>query len=365
VRNRLTTVGRVLSGVGSGVGYVTLGLLLHGGALPLALGGTAVLAMRTAAQAIVTGIFSLNRLFETGLHVEVSRTCLAALAARRRRSAVERLDGAPEEIVLDGVAFRYPGQDDDALHDVSLTLRRGEITALVGENGSGKTTLAKLVTGLYLPTAGSVRWDGRDTAGIDTDELWHRVAVVMQEPPRWPVTAENNIRIGRLDRPDPGGVLLADAAARSGADAVLAELPGLHTMLSRDFQGGRDLSGGQWQRISVARGLYRAAPVVVADEPTAAMDARAEQAAFTALRSMAAGDAGGNGDGRGGITVLVTHRLANVRHADQIVVLERGRVVDLGTHDELMARGGIYHELFSLQARAYTDGHPIAGHPAP
>jgi ATP-binding cassette subfamily B protein len=287
------------------------------------------------------------------MHVDLYHTCLDDVRARRRPPPVHTLDRGPEAVALDGVSFRYPGQEQDAVHDVSLTLRRGEVVALVGENGSGKTTLAKLVTGLYLPTAGTVTWDGRDTARIDAEELWDRVAVVMQEPLRWPVTAENNIRIGRPDRPDPGDAAFTDAAARSGADAVLADLPdGPRTVLSRRFQGGRDLSGGQWQRISVARGLYRDAALVVADEPTAAMDARAEHAAFAALRSMST--AGDDGDGR--ITVLVTHRLANVRHADQIVVLEHGRVTELGTHAQLMARGGTYHELFTLQARAYADG---------
>ena len=288
-QNRVTTVGRALSGIGSAVGYCGLGWLLYAGALALALAGTAVLAMRTAAQSIVTGIYAFNRLFELGLHVEIYHACLDDLAARRRPPAVHTLDGGPETITLTDVTFRYPGQEQDALRGVSLTLRRGQVTALVGENGSGKTTLAKLVTGLYLPTSGSVTWDGRDTARIATEDLWGQVAVVMQEPLRWPVTAENNVRIGRLARLDPDGTVFTDASARSGADEVLAELPGgLGTMLSKQFQGGRDLSGGQWQRISVARGLYRWAPVVVADEPTAALDARAEHTVFAALRSMAA-----------------------------------------------------------------------------
>jgi ATP-binding cassette, subfamily B, bacterial len=171
--------------------------------------------------------------------------------------------------------------------------------------------------------------------------------VVLQEPVRWPMTAENNVRIGRLSRPDPGSAHRDAAARDSGADTVVADLEtGWATVLSREFQTGRDLSGGQWQRLSVARGLYRDAPVVIADEPTAALDARAEQAVFATLH-------GRTGAGAERITVLVTHRLANVRFADQILVLERGRIIERGRHDELMALRGTYFELFTLQARAY------------
>ncbi len=349
-QNRATTAGRALSGVGTAVGYVALGLLLFAGSMPLALAGTALLAMRAAAGSIVNSMYMVSQLYESGFTLELYRTLIADAGARSRRHGGAELRSDPAEITLEGVSFRYPGQDERALTDISLTLRRGEVIALVGENGSGKSTLAKLLTGLYLPEAGTVAWDGVDTTGIDAAALHARVAVVMQDPLHWPMTAANNVRIGRIDRPDPDDTVLADAAARSGADAVLATLPdGAATMLSRQFQKGRDLSGGQWQRLSVARGLYRDAPLVIADEPTAAMDARAEHAVFAALRGLG---------GTERITVLVTHRLANVRHADQIVVLDHGRITERGKHAELMAAGGTYRELFSLQARAYADESP-------
>ena len=351
-QNRTTTIGRTIAGLGTALGYVVLGLLLYAAAMPLALAGTAALAMRSAASAIINSMFQVSQLYESGFTLELYRTLIADAAARSRPRG-QGLAADPAEITVDRVSFRYPGQDERALADVSLTLRRGEVIALVGENGSGKSTLAKLLAGLYLPETGVVAWDGVDTASLDAATLHERIAVVLQDPLHWPMTAENNVRIGRLHRSDPGDAAFADATARSGADAVLATLPeGAATMLSRQFQQGRDLSGGQWQRLSVARGLYRDAPLVIADEPTAAMDARAEHAVFTALRGLGGSER---------ITVLVTHRLANVRHADQIVVLEGGRVTELGTHAQLMARHGTYHELFSLQARAYADAPSVPG----
>jgi ATP-binding cassette subfamily B protein len=346
-RTLVQLVGRTLSGIGSAGAYLVLALLIYTGILALALAGTAAVAMRTAGQAVSSAIFGINQLYESSFYVEIFRTCLTQAAERRRPRATAQLAGPPGRIELSGVRFRYPDQDDAAIEDVDLTLRRGEVVALVGENGSGKTTLAKLITGLYLPERGTVRWDGVDIADLDADELLSHVAVVFQDPVQWPMTARNNVRVGRLESPDPDDRLLLDASRGSGTDAVVADLPdGWSTVLSREFQGGRDLSGGQWQRVAVARGLFRDAPLVIADEPTAALDARAEHAVFGTLR-------GRSGAGSDRITVLVTHRLANVRTADQIVVLEHGRVTEHGRHDELMALGGTYHELFTLQARAY------------
>ncbi|WP_037075949.1 ABC transporter ATP-binding protein [Pseudonocardia spinosispora] len=353
VRNRqnvLATAGQGLAGIGTACGYAALGLMIYRGWLPLALAGTAAVAMRTANQSISNGVFAVSNLFEVGVFIELYRDCLTDIAARRRKPATRELTTDPTVIELRNVSFRYPAQDEDVLHGIDLTLRAGQIVALVGENGSGKSTLAKLITGLYLPREGTVEWDGVSTEHLDSAALHDRVAVVMQDPLRWPVTAANNIRIGRLDRHDPDGSAFDDAGARSGADAVLAGLPrGNDTMLSREFQAGHDLSGGQWQRISVARGIYRDAAVVVADEPTSAMDARAEHAVFSALRELSTD----RSDGHPRITVLITHRLANIRTADAIVVLEHGRITEQGTHEQLIAAGGTYQQLFAIQAHAY------------
>ncbi|MGH3990342.1 MAG: ABC transporter ATP-binding protein, partial [Pseudonocardiaceae bacterium] len=313
-----------------------------------------------ASSAVSNTVFAANRLFEHSFYLDMLASCLAQARGYHRTAAVQHLPRDPQVIELQNVSFSYPGKEEPALDRVSLTIKRGQVVALVGENGSGKSTLAKVITGLYLPDQGRVSWDGVDIAQVDQRELHSQVAAVLQNPVEWPMTAANNIRIGRLERPDPDGSVLAAAAADSGADAVVAELPdGWDSVLSREFQNGCDLSGGQWQRISVARGLYRDAPLLVADEPTAAMDARAEHAVFRSLQSLSrAGAASDNGDSPGATrtTVLITHRLANIRHADQIIVLDQGRVTEQGTHEELIARGGGYAELFTLQARAYLDG---------
>lgn len=344
-RSKVRLVGRAARGVGTGAGFCVLGLMLSEGTLPLALAGTAVLAMRMAASTLTRSVHVVNGLYEDTLYIELF-TALKAQAQQRTRTLTGVLAPRdPEEFVLEEVSFTYPGQDEPALRDISLTIRKGQTIALVGENGSGKTTLAKVLTGLYQPTAGRVRWNEIDLATVEPRSAYGQIAMVLQEPARWPMTANDNVRIGRLEREDAEGTALAAAIDAAGADTVIDELPaGGETVLSRQFSNGRDLSGGQWQRIGVARGLYRDAPILVADEPTAALDARAEQAVFESLRQL--------GDG-GRTTLLITHRLANVRHADLIVVLENGRIVDYGNHLELAGREGPYATLYNLQAAAF------------
>ena len=205
-----------------------------------------------------------------------------------------------------------------------------------------KTTLSKLLAGLYQPERGRVRWDGTDLAEVDTHALRERIAVVAQDHTHWPLSARRNVTMSSPDDERR----LGDAARLSGADEVVAELAyGWDTLLDRRFAAGQELSGGQWQRMAAARGFYRDAPLLVCDEPTAALDARAEHRLFESIHEHARRT--------GSAVVLITHRLASVRMADRIYVLDRGRIVAHGTHEQLMDAGGLYAELYTLQASAY------------
>jgi ATP-binding cassette subfamily B protein len=223
-------------------------------------------------------------------------------------------------------------------------LRAGQIVALVGENGSGKTTLAKLLARLYLPQSGHIRWDGADTAGLEPDQLRRRIAVIFQDFLHYDLPARQNIGLGAVDRIADHDAIRA-AAKRAGADDFLRGLPdGYDTILSPEYTGGRDLSIGQWQRVALARAFMRDTPLIILDEPTAALDARAEHELFASIRRIYAGR-----------TVLfISHRFNTVRVADHIYVLHEGRIVEDGDHDTLIARGDLYSELFTLQAAAYT-----------
>ncbi|MGW1134300.1 ABC transporter ATP-binding protein [Streptomyces griseoluteus] len=333
--------------------YATLGALLLAGAMALSVAGTAVIAIRTGSASLDTLVLEINQLHEEALFVGDLKRLYVEAAERAIPAGGQELPKEPKEIRFENVTFGYPGESArPALDGVSLSLPMGRIIALVGENGSGKTTLVKLLAGLYEPDRGRVLWDGVDAARADRRLLAERVAMVAQDFKRWPFTARVNVAVGRSSVPMTEERLAA-AVADAGAEEVVAGLPhGLDTLLARNFTGGHELSGGQWQRLGIARAAYRRGGILIVDEPTAALDARAELAVFEKIRALA---------GSGQTVVLITHRLASVRHADLVHVLERGRVVESGSPEELLARGGVYAELYALQAGQFTAPVPAPG----
>jgi ATP-binding cassette subfamily B protein len=271
----------------------------------------------------------------------------AAFTAAADRPVPDRLrDG----IRLDRVSFAYPGTSRLALDDVSLSLPAGSIVAIVGENGAGKTTLVKLLSRMYEPSSGAILVDGEPLARMPADEWRHRLAGAFQDFFRFEFIARHTVGLGdapRLDAVDAVSV----AIDRAGAADVVSRLPrGLDTQLGPTWPGGAEVSFGQWQKLALARGFMRAQPLLlVLDEPTAALDAETEHALFERF-ALAAREQAANGR----ITILVSHRFSTVRMADVIVVLDGARVVEIGTHEELMARRGQYSQLYQIQAKAYS-----------
>jgi ATP-binding cassette, subfamily B, bacterial len=324
-----------------------MAFLLLSGRLSLAqvaIAGWGIYQFSGRLQGITSGAGSL---YESALFIE---DFASFQSLRPELEAARPTAPAPHgfgRIELDGVSFAYPGSERLALRDVSLEIRRGEVIALVGENGSGKTTLAKLLCRLYSPTSGRVLWDGADIAAFDPTGLRRSIAVIFQDFLHYEFPVRDNIAMGNLGL--AGDLRAIESAARqAGAHDFVAELPdGYETLLSRQFEeGGKDLSVGQWQLIALARAFFRDAPFLILDEPTAALDARAEHALFERIRTLAEGRS----------VLLISHRFSSVRSADRIYVLRHGEVVEHGDHDELMRVGGLYAELFELQASAYVDG---------
>jgi ATP-binding cassette, subfamily B, bacterial len=316
-------------------------LVLHD-RLSIAAAGAALISARLLSSRVEMTFKGIASLFESALYLGD----LEEFLRRRPRPAAAGAEAVPagtlERLEIQGVAFSYPATERRALSDVSLRIEAGQVVALVGENGSGKTTLAKLIAGLFDPTEGTVRWNGRPTDEVGQAALSGEVAVIFQDFARYLLSASENIALGAVERSgDAEGI--AAAAERAGAAEFIEALPeGYDTRLGREF-GGVDLSLGQWQRVAIARAFFRDASLLILDEPTASLDPRAEADLFDRIRALA-----------GGRTVLlISHRFSTVRSADQIVVLHHGAIEEVGTHDQLMEAGNRYAELFELQAVAY------------
>jgi ATP-binding cassette subfamily B protein len=257
--------------------------------------------------------------------------------------------GPIESIEFEHVSFRYPLTDRDVLSDVSFVIRRGQALALVGENGAGKTTIVKLVTRLFEPTAGRILLNGIDAKRFSPRSVQCEMSIIFQDYGQYQMTARENIGLSRTDKMNEDAAIQR-ASEKSGALDVVNDLPERYeTMLGRLFPGGRQLSGGQWQRLALGRLYFRPASVQIFDEPTAALDAIAEAAMIDRLRE----------HGKDRITLLISHRFSTVRMAETIVVLHAGAVVEAGAHADLLSKGGVYATLFNLQARGYQ---PIDAH---
>jgi ATP-binding cassette subfamily B protein len=244
---------------------------------------------------------------------------------------------------FDDVGFRYPGAERWAVRHMSFDLHAGEVLALVGENGAGKTTLVKLLARLYDPDEGRILLDGHDLREYDVAQLRANIGVIFQDFVRYHLTAADNIAVGRIESRDDRARIVA-AAQSSLADAVIRRLPeGYEQVIGKRFRTGIELSGGEWQKIAIARAYMRDAELLILDEPTAALDARAEFEVFQRFKELSTGKT----------AVLISHRFSSVRMADRILVLGEGTVEAMGTHDALLAAGGHYKELFELQAAGY------------
>jgi len=351
-RFRIAIVSTVGLATALGAGMAGLLALAMSGRLELAATATAAGALLILGERIMTAVNSVGDMFEAGLFVEDFTTFLATAPLTHGATGTRPAPASFEAITVEEVTFTYPAATSPALTDVTLDIAAGQVVALVGENGSGKTTLAKLLSRLYLPDAGRIAWDGTDLADMDAGQVHRRIAVIFQDFARYDLTARENIGLGAVEHIDNPDTIRA-AAVHAGADRYLSTLPdGYETILSPEYDGGRDLSVGQWQRVALARAFIRDAPLIILDEPTASLDPRAEHDLFTRIRTLY----------KGRTVLLISHRYNTVRDADHIYVLDQGRIIEHGSHEVLMTAAGVYAELFTLQAAAYTDQPSPNGH---
>ena len=326
--------------------YAVVALAAAAGRLSLGLMTLYVVAFRQGQQAFQSILTALGGMYEDNLYMSNLFEYLAIPTGRPTPAPAlpARAADAEEGIRFEDVGFRYPEAEGWALRHVSLFIPRGQSLALVGQNGAGKTTFIKLLTRLYTPTEGRILLDGVDLEVWDEQVLRSRMGVIFQDFNQYQLRFRENVGMGSVEHVEDTP-RVERAVEQGGATEVLSTLTaGLETPLGRWFKDGTELSGGQWQKVALARAFMREeADILVLDEPTAALDAEAEHAIFQRFRELA----------RGRTTLLISHRFSTVRMADRIVVIEHGQIVEQGTHAELMALGGRYAHLFTLQAKGY------------
>jgi ATP-binding cassette, subfamily B, bacterial len=346
--------GYLLSLLGTGAFYacyVFMALAAAAGRLSLGNMVLYVMAFRQGQQAFQSILSGLGGMYEHNLYMSnlFDYLAIATEEVQSQRlhptpAPASALPGIDQGIRFEGVGFKYPGQDRWALRGLDVTIPRGQSIALVGHNGAGKTTFIKLLTRLYEPTEGRILLDGRDLAEWDRDALSRRIGVIFQDFNQYQLKLRENIGFGSKEHLNDEARIERAVESGGAGEVTQALAAGLDTQLGRWFKDGVELSGGQWQKIALARAFMREeADILVLDEPTAALDAEAEHAVFERFRSLT----------KGRTAILISHRFPTVRMADRILVLEGGRVIEEGTHGELIARGERYAGLFALQAQGY------------
>ncbi len=315
-----------------------------GGRLSLGQLAMYLVAFRQGMVYIKDMFVSMAGLYEDSLFIGDTFEFLNLEEEIKALDPVKEITTISDNIVADNISFAYPGNDFKSISNVTLEVKKGEILALVGPNGAGKSTLARLLCRLYDPDAGTVRADGTDIRHFDPGEYRKMFSVIFQDFMLYNLSVGENIRMGDIENSDPSG-RIRDTAAMTGIHDLIESFPNDYdTVIGNLFDDSRELSWGEWQKIALARALFRVAPVLILDEPSSALDAETEYDIFNRFRDIV----------KGRTSVLISHRFTNVSLADRIIVLDKGAVVETGTHEELMKKGGIYSSMYSKQTGRFS-----------